>query len=169
MFTAFERHASTVWPALMCEMSTETDGPCTCSRMEWYCVVGFCTLLYNMTLQYHTTPICCMCVYVFESCWQMLNGCTSAAHCGDHHPCHAMAGVVWYSQILIQLKRFNQTMQRGLSTRARAKGVPGSAGASRGAKTKSAAASPLDQDLGSILGTPESDTAAIDTSVGGAY
>jgi hypothetical protein len=43
-----------------------------------------------------------------------------------------------------------------------------SSGSSGRARTKRAAGgSPLDQDLGSILGTPDSDTAAIDTSVGG--
>ena len=36
------------------------------------------------------------------------------------------------------------------------------------ARTKPAAGgSPLDQDLGSILGTPDSDTAGVDTSIGG--
>jgi hypothetical protein len=75
-------------------------------------------------------------------------------------------------QILIQLKRFNQTAQQALAARSRSIKMPGmgggsSSGSSSRAKTRPAAGSPLEQDLGSILGTPDSDTAAIDTSVGG--
>jgi hypothetical protein len=77
----------------------------------------------------------------------------------------ATAGMLC-TQILIQLKRFNQSAQAAVAARAR---VPlpgaGSSSSSR-AKTRPGAA-PLEQDLGSILGTPDSDTAAIDTSVGG--
>jgi hypothetical protein len=45
--------------------------------------------------------------------------------------------------------------------------MPISGSVGRGAKTKPGSNSPLNQDLGSILGSPDSDTAAIDTSVGG--
>lgn len=68
-------------------------------------------------------------------------------------------------QILIQLKRFNQTAQQAVAARARSRPP---IGGSRAKTRPGASGSPLEQDLGSILGTPDSDTAAIDTSVGGA-
>lgn len=77
-----------------------------------------------------------------------------------------MVEMVTSTQILIQLKRFNQQAQAAVAARAR---VPlpgsGSSGGSSRARTKPSAA-PLDQDLGSILGTPDSETAGVDTSVG---
>jgi hypothetical protein len=74
-------------------------------------------------------------------------------------------------QILIQLKRFNQSAQAALSARARTRATPAiavGAGTARGSRTRPNGGSPLQQDLSSILGTPDSDKAAIDTSVGGA-
>ncbi|KAF8065617.1 hypothetical protein HT031_003218 [Scenedesmus sp. PABB004] len=80
-----------------------------------------------------------------------------------------MVELVTSPQVLIQLKRFNQSAQAALTARSRAKAkatISGSRpGAGAGARTKPGGA-PLGQDLGSILGTPDSDTAAIDTSVG---
>jgi hypothetical protein len=79
-------------------------------------------------------------------------------------------------QILIQLKRFNQSAQQALAARRNTRipvfgGGGGSSSSAAGgsrARTKPAAGStPLDQDLGSILGTPDSDTAGVDTSIGG--
>lgn len=77
-----------------------------------------------------------------------------------------MVEMVTSTQILIQLKRFNQQAQAAVAARARVT-LPGSgsSGGSSRARTKPSAA-PLDQDLGSILGTPDSETAGVDTSVG---
>eukprot|EP00775_Hariotina_reticulata_P013781 gene13781-13902_t len=76
-----------------------------------------------------------------------------------------MVDLVTSPQILIQLKRFNQQAQQAVAARSRSR-MPITGSVGRGAKTKRSSSSPLDQDLGSILGTPDSDTAAIDTSVG---
>jgi hypothetical protein len=75
-------------------------------------------------------------------------------------------------QIIIQLKRFNSNAQAALtrvrsrpaaSARSSSSSSSSSSSFSSSMKVKSA----LDNDLGSILGTPNSDKAAIDTSVGG--
>lgn len=74
-------------------------------------------------------------------------------------------------QIIIQLKRFNSNAQAAL-TRVRSR-PPASARSSSSSSSSSSFSSSmkvksaLDQDLGGILGTPTSDKAAIDTSVGG--
>jgi hypothetical protein len=88
-----------------------------------------------------------------------------SSQASNHHPSCVL-------QILIQLKRFNQTAQQALS-RSRSIKMPGSGGSSSSsssrAKTRPASGSPLEQDLGSILGTPDSETAGVDTSVGGEW
>eukprot|EP00878_Enallax_costatus_P001700 GHUV01001855.1.p1 GENE.GHUV01001855.1~~GHUV01001855.1.p1 ORF type:complete len:240 (+),score=39.92 GHUV01001855.1:175-894(+) len=75
--------------------------------------------------------------------------------------------LVTSTQILIQLKRFNQQAQTAMAARSKAKSasVSSSVGSSR-AKTKRGSSSPLDQDLGDILGSSTSDKAEVDTSVG---
>jgi hypothetical protein len=72
--------------------------------------------------------------------------------------------LVTSTQILIQLKRFNQQAQTAMAARSKAKPTLGS---SSRPKTKPASgSSPLDQDLGDILGSSTSDKAGVDTSVG---
>lgn len=92
----------------------------------------------------------------------------------DHHaigdPLSAPA--LSHTQILIQLKRFNQSAQQALAQRRSSRipslgGTASSSGSSGRARTKPAGGSPLDADLGSILGTPNSETAGVDTSIGG--
>eukprot|EP00877_Chromochloris_zofingiensis_P006232 jgi/Chrzof1/1862/Cz10g24030.t1 len=72
-----------------------------------------------------------------------------------------LVDIISSPQILIQLKRFNQTAQNALAARGRSK--PG--GSSSGSTARSS--SPLDQDLSSILGSATSDQSDIDMSVGG--
>lgn len=73
--------------------------------------------------------------------------------------CHLM-------QILIQLKRFNQQAQTAMAARSKAK-ASSSIGSSRPKTKPASGSSPLDQDLGDILGSSTSDKAGVDTSVGG--
>ncbi|KAF6255517.1 hypothetical protein COO60DRAFT_1702769 [Scenedesmus sp. NREL 46B-D3] len=76
-----------------------------------------------------------------------------------------MVEMVTSTQILIQLKRFNQQAQAAVAARARMPPPGAGSSSSSRAKTRPGAV-PVEQDLASILGTPDSDTAAIDTSVG---
>ena len=79
-------------------------------------------------------------------------------------------------QILIQLKRFNTNAKgaiaRGQQSRAAATAAAAAAGSSRSRISGSSSSfqAALDQDpLGDILGTPQSDKASVDTSVGGEF